>query len=95
MSNLFDQVGRDLIMRPTEREPGIYEYDDGSAVMVAKHSDGKVYELLFVPAGEGKGECQAGDLLFEGVHIRGSMTEYDPNDAVIVESVELNPYDFV
>jgi len=86
----LDMAPRDLLLRPTTLEPGIYTADteEGpSCFMVTRHQDGGAYEMIWCDAGEGASQRQTGDLLFTGVSFTGQTLWYPKDGPLGVEPV--------
>jgi len=85
------QPSQDLILRPTDLEPGIYtahDEDGPYCFMVCCYQDGKTYEMVWCPGGFAKKYRLAGDLLFEGVFQTGMQVEYPEGSPVEVVALE-------
>jgi hypothetical protein len=83
----------DLIMRPTELEPGMYtahDEDGPYAFAVAVHTDGKTYELIWCE--NGSDIFEAGDLLFKDAQITGHRVDYPKDGTVEVTPIECEPW---
>jgi hypothetical protein len=91
-SDLF-MPPRDLLLRPTDRAPGFYDFRDGEdegTFAVVKHEDGKSYEMIWCDQGEGKTLTQPGDLLFEDTYMNNIDVDYGENDVVSVEKMSFD-----
>lgn len=82
---------RDLILRPTDRAPGIYDDDDGPTMVATMH--GTTYALLWFDRGTAEEHKRPGDVLMTGVYPTALRTEYPADggagDGVVVEEMDL------
>lgn len=78
---------RDLILRPTDLAPGIYEDEDG-AVMVGGFN-GKPHVLLWFDLGTGREHVEPGDTLFEAVYAKEMHVAAEGDPGVEVTQVKL------
>lgn len=76
----------DLIMRPSDQQPGIYETDDEDRVpvMVVRHTDSKAYEMIWCDSGEGEKLVQPGDILLKNAYPMSYTAKYE-KDGVMTE----------
>ena len=75
----------DIILRPSDREPGFYEDPEG-IVPVVRHEDGKPYTMLFFDLGEGHKHLQEGDVLFIGAYPMSQTITYPEGGPLIAET---------
>jgi hypothetical protein len=87
---ITEQKSRDLLLRPTDLEPGMYTAHDEEgpyAFMVCAHTDGKTYEMFWCESGEGRQKVLPGDILFEGVYATGMSVDYPRDSGIEVTQV--------
>jgi len=84
---------RDLILRPTSLEPGLYPADDdGEPRLVVRHASGRNYELIWCASGEGKFFVRVGDTLCERAYLRDVQTTFPSESPIKVVPVETDGY---
>lgn len=76
----------DLILRPTRLEPGQYT-EQGESFVVIRHTSGRLYQMIWCHAGEGRKYIRQGDTLFEHAFIKETQRIVDAT----FEEVELPP----
>jgi hypothetical protein len=83
---------RDLILRPTALEPGVYPSQDGkSDIVVIQHTSGRNYEMIWCKAGDANKYAQPGDTICPQAYIRNVETHYPADGPLVSEPAKAAP----
>lgn len=86
MNDMFSEL-QDVILRVTDLEPGYYKDEDGALFIVTRYTDET--NRIFIWK-DNEMIMEKGDILLEKVWIKSLEQNYENDEGVVIEKVELN-----